>query len=274
MHARVAFLTVLLAALVVMIGAPADAAAQQVRVVENDDWCDDSDWNDDEEEYCEVREFTLDARDLVRVNASPNGGVHVEGWDRNEILVRARIHTRARDESDAREMAEEIELGTGSTIDSDGPSTGRNEGWSVSFRVYVPYSSNLDLNSRNGGISIHEVTGEIEFRTTNGGVRLEKLNGDVHGRTTNGGVKVVLAGSGWEGDGLDVRTTNGGVRLTIPEGYDARLETGTVNGSFRIDFPVTVQGRIDHRNFNIDLGDGGKTIRVSTTNGGVVVEKA
>jgi hypothetical protein len=264
----------LLAALVAVAGTPVDALAQDIRVVQDDDWCRDSDWgDDDEEEYCEVREFTLSPRDLVAIDASPNGGVLVEGWNKNEILVRAKVHTRARSESDAREMSEEIKLGTGQTIDTDGPRTSRKEGWSVSFRVYVPFDSNLNLKSTNGGIKITEVTGDIAFRTTNGGVHLDRLAGDVQGRTTNGGLRVVLDGDSWEGDGLDVRTTNGGIRLVIPDNYNAHLETGTVNGSFSIDFPVTVSGRIDRRNFNIDLGDGGKTIKVSTTNGGVRVER-
>jgi hypothetical protein len=264
-------LTALLA--IVAAGTPADAAAQQPRVIEDDEWCRGSHSGNEGEEYCEVREYTLDARDRLSVDATPNGGISVEGWDRNEILVRAKVHARARSESDAVEMSREIDIGVGSTIEADGPRTGRNEGWSVSFRIYVPTNTSLDLKSTNGGIGITDVYGDIEFKTTNGGVHLERLAGDVYGRTTNGSLKIVLDGSGWEGDGMDVRTTNGGVRVTIPENYNAHLETGTVNGSFQIDFPVTVSGRIDRRNFNVDLGSGGKTIKVSTTNGGVVVER-
>jgi hypothetical protein len=37
-----------------------------------------------------------------------------------------------------------------------------------------------------------------------------------------------------------------------------------------MDFPVTVQGRIDKR-LDVTLGQGGPTIRVVTTNGGVIV---
>ena len=65
------------------------------------------------------------------------------------------------------------------------------------------------------------------------------------GRTSNGGVDVDLEGPGWKGEGLDVETSNGGVRLRIPEQYSAHLETGTVNGGLNIDFPLTMQGRLD-----------------------------
>jgi hypothetical protein len=246
----------------------------QAKVVQDDDWCDDGSHDDDGERVCEVREATLEAnRSVIDVDASPNGGVRVEGWDRNEILVRAKVVARARSESDARAIAQEVELDLGGRIHAEGPKTGKKEGWWVSYRVYVPHNSNLNLESVNGGISISEVSGEIDFRTTNGGVVLDALAGDVNGSTTNGGVKIELTGNGWDGSGLDVRTTNGGVKLAIPDGYNAELESGTVNGGFRIEFPITVQGRIDRR-IEAVLGDGGKKIRVHTTNGGVVVERA
>lgn len=277
MHPRVSLLTLLLAAVAcASAAAPTPTIAQQGRVVQDDDWCRDGGWNDDDDErYCEVREFTLSARELVAVNASPNGGIEVSGWDRNEIHVRAKVSSRARSESDARQIAGEVEIDVGgSWIEADGPRTRRHEGWWVSYQVFVPTSTNLELKSTNGGIRIDEVAGRIDFRTTNGGVRLSRLRGDVSGRTTNGGVRVELAGERWEGRGLDVETTNGGVKLFVPSEYNCRLETGTVNGSFTIDFPVTIQGRLDRRHFSVELGDGGPTIRAVTTNGGVVVERA
>ena len=62
------------------------------------------------------------------------------------------------------------------------------------------------------------------------------------------------------------------MHLSLPEGYSAHLETGTVNGGLRTDFPITVQGRIG-RTLSTDLGQGGPPIRVRTTNGGVSIER-
>jgi len=276
MNSRFLILATALAAfLCTSVALPVTATAMpQAKVVQDDDWCDDGSSDDESERYCEVREATLEAnRNVIDVDGSPNGGVRVEGWDRNEILVRAKVVARAGSESDARAIAQEVELDLGNRIHAEGPKTGKKEGWWVSYRVFVPHRSNLKLESVNGGISISQVSGEIDFRTTNGGIVLDALAGDVNGRTTNGGLKIELSGDEWEGAGLDVRTTNGGVKLAIPDGYNAELESGTVNGGFRIEFPITVQGRIDRR-IEAVLGDGGKKIRVHTTNGGVVVERA
>jgi DUF4097 and DUF4098 domain-containing protein YvlB len=112
----------------------------------------------------------------------------------------------------------------------------------------------------------------VELATTNGGVKLSRMAGDVEGRTTNGGIDVDLDGTGWNGSGLDLQTTNGGVKLMVPAHYNAHLETGTTNGGVKIDFPVTVQGTIG-RDFSTDLGSGGATVRVRTSNGGVRITR-
>ena len=77
----------------------------------------------------------------------------------------------------------------------------------------------------------------------------------------------------WDGRGMDVETTNGGLTMYVPDGYNARLETGTVNGGIDLDFPITIQGRMTRRNITTELGDGGPLIRAPTTNGGVRIRR-
>ena len=60
--------------------------------------------------------------------------------------------------------------------------------------------------------------------------------------------------------------------MTVPDNYNARLVAGTSNGSINVDFPITVQGRIN-RDIDTNLGSGGPTIRLRTSNGSVRVEK-
>ena len=102
----------------------------------------------------------------------------------------------------------------------------------------------------------------------NGGVSLDGLAGDVRGRTQNGGLSVHLTGYEWDGEGLDGRSTNGGVKLPSPDGYNAELTTGTVNGSVRTDIPLLVEGDLKKR-IRTTLGSGGAPVSVTTTNGGV-----
>jgi hypothetical protein len=256
----------------------AGAAARQ-RSGPSDDWCRGENRGrnsgDDRQSVCEVREYTVPAAGAtMTVDAAPNGGIDVEGSGRGDILVRAKVVATADTEEEARALAARVQVtATADRVSADGPrGGGRHEGWSVSYRLAVPTPTPLALRSTNGGITIDNVNSRIEFRTVNGGVNLSRVSGDVEGRTSNGGINVDLDGSTWQGNGLDVQTSNGGVRLSIPERYSAHLETGTVNGSVRIDFPVTVQGTIG-KSFSTDLGSGGPTLRVKTSNGGVRITK-
>jgi len=96
----------------------------------------------------------------------------------------------------------------------------------------------------------------------------------VTGRTSNGGLRVLLGGSQWDGEGLDVETSNGGVTLSIPEPYNAQLETRTVNGGFKFDYPLTLTGELSpRRGISTAIGAGGPPVRVRTTNGGLRIER-
>jgi hypothetical protein len=246
------------------------AVAQSVST--DDPWCTDREDAYEDVRACEVRTFTLAPRDVLRADAGQNGGISVEAWDRDEVQLRARVQAKGGSSTEARRLVEQTEIDTDGTIRARVPD-GRRDAWaSVSFKLMVPRASNLDLSTRNGGIGIDGVTGEIRFAAQNGGVGLRAVGGDVRGRTTNGGLKVVLAGDRWDGDRLDVETTNGGVKLVVPAGYSADLETGTTNGGLRVDFPVMVEGEVGRR-LRTRLGDGGPPVRAITTNGGVVVER-
>jgi hypothetical protein len=248
------------------------AAPQQVA---GDDWCrSERSGNRDRENVCEVRQYTVVAAGTMTVNAEPNGGIQVDGGPRGDIQVEAKVVAQAETQARAKQIADAVKVtATPSEVSADGPTgLGRREGWSVSYRLAVPTISMLSLRSTNGGISIRDVDGTVEFKTVNGGVKLANMAGDVKGRTSNGGVDVDLEGPGWRGEGLDVETSNGGVHLRIPEQYSAHLETGTVNGGLNIDFPVTVQGRVD-RQLSANLGSGGAPSRVRTHNGGVKISK-
>jgi hypothetical protein len=225
--------------------------------------------------HCEMKEQTLGtSRGPIDVNPGPNGGVTVRGWDRGDILLRAQVITAAESDAEARAMTSQIRLSSGAgQIKAEGPEMNRRQSWSVSYEIFVPRQSDVHAKAHNGGIRIADVRGTIEFEAVNGGVTLSRLSGNVKGHTANGGLTIELAGDRWDGQGMDVATTNGGVKLDVPNGYSAHFETATTNGGINVDFPVSVSGKID-REASFDVGQGGATIRVVTTNGGVKIRKS
>ena len=263
----------LLAVALVFSAAPllAQQGSRAERFLRNcDDYYDDR----DHERFCEVRDMTIKPpQRALSVDGRENGGASFYGWDKNEVLVRALIQTNADSRKEAEALAKDIKVQVdGDRIRADGPSQRRYANWSVSYEIYVPRKTDLDADTHNGGISVESVEGKMELRAMNGGISLRDVGGDVRAETTNGGVTAQLTGTKWNGQGLDLTTTNGGVGLEIPRGYNAELETGTVNGGMNIDFPITVQGFIGKR-ITTKLGTGGPRVRATTTNGGVRIRE-
>jgi Putative adhesin len=241
-----------------------------------DDWCDESSrhWKgNDNVGVCEVRESRIAAGKPLVVDAAPNGGIQIKGWNQKDVLVLAKVEAFAESEEEAHELASKVRVETASSkLRSTGPKqTNSDENWwSVSYRIYTPAASDLDLEAFNGGIQIEGVSGNIRLETLNGSVKLRRVSGDVTGQTTNGSLAVILDGSSWKGEGLDLQTLNGSVNVSVPPGYSSSLETGTTNGRMEVAIPGRFTDR-DHRHFRTEGGKGGASIRVMTTNGAVSI---
>lgn len=241
------------------------------------DFCSNNWSNGDKVSGSELREMTVSGGSLT-VDGKRNGGIMVKGENRSDVLIRACVQTWGATEEEAKSLAKGIRIETGGTIRAEGVS--EENGWSVSYQILVPRNTNLKLTTMNGGISISDVDGTMEFDAKNGGIHLNNLAGSVKGRTTNGGLHIELTGNTWKGDGIDVETTNGGVHLTMASNYAARFETRTVNGGFKSDIAgLEVEKEKDENgyyrrqgvNISRDINGGGALVRVVTTNGGVKI---
>jgi DUF4097 and DUF4098 domain-containing protein YvlB len=253
---------------------PGKAFAGSWEKVDDSSWCSEK-FSFFTDSACEVRQININEPwKMIRIDANPNGSIKIEGWEKNNILIKVKVEASARSKKKAEAIISEIEIDADSNkIHADGP-TGfnTNQYWSVSYHIMAPVKSNLNLNSVNGGISINYINGEISAKTVNGGIALEKISGDVEVSAVNGGITATLDGDRWQGKGIAARTTNGGIKFLVPEKYSADLKAGAVNGGIHIDFPVTIQGWIT-KNIDTKLGEGGAPISLNTVNGGVSIEK-
>jgi hypothetical protein len=223
---------------------------------------------------CEIRETTLGPSASLDLQPGRNGGITVKGWSQNSVMVRAMVEAWAPTDADARSLASQVRVDTGGgLIRANGPDNNNNgfenQGWSVSLEVFAPWNTDLKMESHNGGITISDVRGRINFQTHNGGVRLARVAGDVSGETHNGGIEAELQGNTWEGRQLELSTYNGGITLSMPASYSASLEAHTARGRVNSDFPINVRGRVDASDMNFNVGAGGPLIKVSTHNGGI-----
>jgi len=192
--------------------------------------------------------------------------ISVKGWDRGDVLIRARIQTAGTTQNEADELAKQIRIETsGSKVFADGPARRKDYQWDVSYEIFVPKRSDLSLETHNGGISISEVRGRIDFSALNGGVVLRKVGGTVHGSTTNGGLVIELDGiAGMAKRWMSARPMRryyerAGKLLGAPRDWHCE---------WRAQHRVSRDGpgRIS-RELAVNLGSGGATVRAMTTNG-------
>lgn len=252
----------------------ASALAQPTfRTIHDDPWCRDVGHDSRKVRWCEVREATLPASGgLVDLDASPNGGVRAMGSDRNDVRLRVQVVATADTESEARGLAAQVTIATSPRIHAQGPSSRGGARWSASFEVAVPRRSDLRLTSVNGPVALSGVEGRAELRTHNGPVAVARAGGLVKGRTENGPVSAELSGTRWAGEGLDLETMNGPAVIRLPEGYNARLDAGTVSGPLELSFPLTAERQSRH-DVKATLGAGGALLRVRTTNGPLSIRR-
>jgi len=238
-------------------------------------WCQTghSDRGDGRAVFHEVREFSYPrVRQPIAIDGGDNGGMTVMGWDRDSVRIVYRVTARAKTEDRARALAAAIQLGlTKGWLRPEGPAAVGTEWWSVEVKAWVPRESNLALETSNGPLGVREVRGTMDLNSINGPMSLVDLAGAVEARVENGPLHVALAGSRWDGAGIDAEAQNGPLNLALPAGYSARLVTGTISGPRSFDYALESRPRQSW--ITTTLGDGGPRVRVVTNNGPFHIEE-
>jgi hypothetical protein len=237
----------------------------------------------------EERTITKAEAPTLRVNAESNGGVQVEGWDRDAYSVT--ICKAAEPGSDSESVLGQIKLNfSGGEVSVSGPSSHRQ--WSAHLLVKAPRAAAMELHVNNGPMGLYHVdgtmkvravngpitvrgcTGNLDLSAENGPVSLEENGGKQSVRTQNGPIEIELDGKNWNGAGLEAHAENGPVTLRVPSGYQSGvvLESDG-NGPFSCHASVCSEGRKtwDEEHKRVEFGSGPTVIRVSTVNGPVSV---
>ena len=228
----------------------------------------------------------------LSVESEVNGGVQVQGWDKDTYSVTA---CKAADASsdDVEHIFSQIKLsvenGRGSV---SGPS--EHDNWTVFFLVRAPRSANLELRANNGPLSIYDLDGKLEARAINGPISLQGFSGDANisaengpidlignsGKlrlhTENGPISVSLSGDAWKGSGLEADAQNGPVTLRVPKNYQSSLlveSNGHSPMSCQASFCNDARKTWDEDRRRIEFGNAPAVIHLSTVNGPIAVKQ-
>ena len=236
-----------------------------------------------------VQTVPRSAISALQVRSSKNGGIHIQGWNRDEYSITACLAAAGDNANEAKALLDQLKLSVSDgKVTVEGPSP---QEWIAYLIIQAPNGATLDLESGNGPIGVsdfsgiiqarnvnepitfHDVGGQVRAEVQNGPITVSGSGGDFRLNAQNGPLTIELDGNQWSGGELEGSTQNGPLTLKLPEGYLSSVRIGASKHS-----PVECRAiqcqqavRTWDRPSVIQFGDSTPVIRLSTINGPVTI---
>lgn len=225
----------------------------------------------------------------LQVRSSRNGGIRIQGWNRDEYSITACLAVADDGANEVKAMLDQIRLSVrDGKVTVEGPSP---QDWIAYLIIQAPNGATLDLEAHNGPIGVSGFSGNIQARNVNGPITFREVNGQVKADVQNGPITVSgsggdfrlsaqngpltveLDGSQWSGGELEGSTQNGPLTLKVPDNYQSGVRVDASKHS-----PVECRAiqckqavRTWDRPSVIEFGGSTPVIRLSTVNGPVTI---
>ncbi len=195
------------------------------------------------------KSFDLKKGGNLEIDLEVGGDITIEGWDRDEVTVKALISGKHRDEIELDFDKNKSGLEISAEIDRH-----RDVKASCDVFIMVPAKFDIEFETMGGDVSIKGVEGEISGETMGGDVDFEGLRGHLAVTTMGGDISVLDS----EVDG-EVKTMGGEVVI--------RDVKGDLKGS-------TMGGDVTYKNVTRSDGGGTEEIMISTMGGDLSLDYA
>ena len=239
-----------------------------------------------------VREETIEAASL-RTVAVRNAPVSITGGNTRGYTIT--VCKAAVSEADLAAIQVAVE---GGALVTRGPAD--TDDWNVTYRIAAPNGSTLDVETRNGPLSIKDLDATLNVRLKNGPLSLRNVGGTVDAEAengpisikggsgtmrvsaANGPISVTLDGDSWQGGGLEASTTNGPLTVKVPKSFNSGVVVEAEGRGPISCRAEACQGQSvprardwdDDRPRKFELGRGPQVVRLSTVNGPLTIKDA
>lgn len=214
-----------------------------------------------------------------------NGSIAAAASTSGDIELVARKHGRRDDP--ARVTIEVVEHADGITVcavypsasgepnrcapGSEGRMRVRDNDVQVDFDVKLPPGVRFAARTVNGSVKAEGLDERVDVSTVNGSITVA-TTGLASAKTVNGSITASVGRTDWDG-ALEFSTVNGAITVHLPEHANTTVRARTVNGGITTDFPLVVQGRMDHRQLDATIGSGGRALDLKTVNGAIRLKR-
>lgn len=159
---------------------------------------------------------------------------------------------------------------------------------SISYEIAVPTQSNVRAHTGSGGQTVEGISGKVEASTGSGGITLRNIKGDleanagsgsIHATGLRGGLRVRTGSGGIQVEGeqtarWELQTGSGGIDIHLPRNAGFELTAHTGSGGVYLDYPMTVQGKIDRNRHDVSgkVGNGAYQLNARTGSGHIRID--
>lgn len=222
-----------------------------------------------------IRAFDISHPELIDIKTS-GGSIQVKGSDRNDVRVEmyVRQNNRYLDDTDTSLDDFKIEIEQeGNTVRAHA-NRESGSGWnlfrsgsniSISFIVYSPRETAVEVNTSGGSVSAENLEGQIQLRTSGGSVTMQSLRGIVNARTSGGSIAIEDV----EGE-LNAATSGGSIRASNSNG---KLDLRTSGGSIRLDeVGGSLSARTSGGSITAKMHQVGELVDLQTSGGSISID--
>ena len=197
-----------------------------------------------------------------------NGGIDVEGYDGEEVIVEARTRfegsTRS-SESNRRGMIRIPVYSTSLEVEEYNNKVEiSTESWkrAIDVSLRVPKRASLNLSCVNdGNIRVSDIIGNLEVNNVNGGVRLMNISGSVVAHALNDDLVVTFDSIDPDAP-MSFSSMNGDVDVTFPTDLKCDVKIKNDMGEVYSDFQIEQIKRPDSRTENSGRSGGRYHVRI------------
>ena len=246
---------VVLAAAVLTLGLPAEAAAQKETETVN-------------------RTVPLPSRGTLKLK-NFSGNIHLTPASGNDVVIKA-VRVARREQLDHIKL--EIDT-SGSTVTID--ANKRDTEWrdhndnvvETTFDIQVPAAAMLDVYGFSSDVDIRGITGDQKVETFSGDITVDGAKGAIETKTFSGRIDVNLTGAGTS-PSLSAETFSGHIQARLSESAKGEVSFDSFSGEFNSDIPLTIRS-VGRRRTSGTLpgGSGGSTLKFHTFSGDVRVTR-
>jgi hypothetical protein len=221
------------------------------------------------QEYKTKLANSRDQKVTILLDAS---SLKIEGYNGNEVIVQtsAKMEPMPERAKGLRPLynpaVDNTGIGLAVTSDNGGIRIEKASRKNIPYTIRVPQKAAILYEQTNwgqGDVTVQNVEGDLEIRTKNGGISLLNVTGPVVANTTNGEVKVVYTSLN-QSKPTAISTISGAIDVTLPASAKSNLKLSSISGEMYTDFDLGL-----NKKDGMTRMGGGHSINGTTNGGGV-----